>query len=334
MSTSLERSSSAPPILLIGIQLVATISDVLMQRAYRIEYKNSTRRSLFVGTAIAASVSFVLIPIFSAFVPESFASKCFGDDGRLVDCCSWSSSGDRVCKLYGSQGLRTMFRSVFEHPFLLLNGVSAVVYCSSSVILLKHSAGQILKVNATLASTFVITPLIRLLMPYENVRPIAPIFVCISILGATLSTISPSQVPFCRTFDDGVVDLSRSNRSKADEKRYLLETEAAGFDRPSGLVVPRTRSLSDVFVGNSSAKASAEVLGAFVLMVASSATWTVMQRYAQSSCGINYLGRSEAPVDRPSRFRPFDDTHDAFAQVSLPSIRYSRPHTYFLTSPS
>ena len=120
------------------------------------------------------------------------------ENGELLPCCAWDEPDSSQCTVRSRnpQGMFSAFDSLVNFPFLFLNGVTAVIYCLSNVLILRHSAGQILKVNASLMATVLIAPLLWIIVPYEkNFTPaISFLAVFVAIMGATLSTATPDQI--------------------------------------------------------------------------------------------------------------------------------------------
>ena len=130
-------------------------------------------------------------------LPSKYSAYCM-ENGELLPCCAWDEPDSSQCTVRSRnpQGMFSAFDSLLSFPFLFLNGVSAVIYCLSNVLILRHSAGQILKVNASLMATILIAPLLWIIVPYErNFTPaISFLAVFVAITGATLSTATPDQI--------------------------------------------------------------------------------------------------------------------------------------------
>ena len=180
-----------------------------------------------------------------------------------------------------SQGVTTAFETLYLYPLLLLNGLTAVLYHVAEVIILKHSVGQVLKVNACLCSTFLIPPIVRILVPFDNVEPIPPLLVCLAAVGATLTALSPVQWKY----------MFSCFRSSAVQDKSLLarnEEEIRPIMMEKGKKKKKKTSVSS---SSSSSLAAAFALSiAVATMLFSSALWASFQRYAQNECGVNHTG--------------------------------------------
>lgn len=83
-------------------------------------------------------------------------------DGRLPEYCAVRNGTlAHPCTEIScpSQGPGSMFRSIVNHPLLLLNGLSSIVYYTGEVMLYQQPMGLVLLVVAALASSFVIEPM-------------------------------------------------------------------------------------------------------------------------------------------------------------------------------
>jgi len=190
-------SSHPPPLLwILTIQLVATIADTILARVVRVEFAGSPRRSLIGQTVAAAVVTSVCLLFLQHYLPIKYSSNCMVDGG-LVPCCGGNSMGKdgEPCGAGdgGSQGITNVVQMLYLHPWLLLNGVSGIVYACATVILLSHSAGQILKVNSTMFSTFLIAPTLKIFNPESIVSGVPLPIVLVAAFGATLSSITAAD---------------------------------------------------------------------------------------------------------------------------------------------
>ena len=295
---------------MILIQIAATLGDLLVQRSLRIEYKWSTRRSLLAGTISATLAVLVVLFIVDRVAPFEFTALCF-DGTKMGACCMWERDSDGVeRKVCGTsydekpQGFVNMLPAMMKYKLLLLNGVSGVAYSVCNTLLLKHYPGQILKVNATLVSTFFIAPIAWMLMPYETerVQPISFSLVFLAIFGATLSTLSPGQFIFwkphdisgdCNDKEDENGESANDRESVLSERMHLVNGATASEPLPRLPLKKRrrhSRAVSTTFLAASAARDSATISLSFLVMALSSAFWAAMQRWAQVSCGVNHLG--------------------------------------------
>lgn len=313
-----------PPLALIFVvQIFAVLSDTMLQRAFRVEYGGSPRRSILAATIGAAVVTAIIVGLLELFAPIDLTADCFNDDGKLLTCCDASDS-EAVSKLAfkdtcgvgpfpddgrpTTQGVSTMFIALTRYPFLLLNGMTAIIYHICEVVILKHSIGPILKVNACLGSTFLINTFVTWLVPMEHPVPISPLLVMLAAFGATLSALSPRQLQrivgaICplpqgndidqdNKEDDGDLEKeywtnAKKNAIKGeashDELRPIVSKEAKEKDSPT--LLPPSSSASEPVVLQAT-----KLSFAFGAMLVSSALWAAMQRYAQVSCGVNHTG--------------------------------------------
>ena len=283
---------STPPLsMVVLVQLFAVSSDTMLQRAFRVEYQGSSRRSILAATIGAAVVTAIAILMFQYGLPLKLTSKCFQDEG-LNNCCDHYHEDDAKdhdefdpprCGLGGpdvSQGVTTAFETLYLYPLLLLNGLTAVLYHVAEVIILKHSVGQVLKVNACLCSTFLIPPIVRILVPFDNVEPIPPLLVCLAAVGATLTALSPVQWKY----------MFSCFRSSAVQDKSLLARNEEEI-RPIMMEKGKKKKQETSVSSSSSSLAAAFALSiAVATMLFSSALWASFQRYAQNECGVNHTG--------------------------------------------
>ena len=273
------------------VQLFAVSSDTMLQRAFRVEYQGSSRRSILAATIGAAVVTAIAILMFQYGLPLKLTSKCFQDEG-LNNCCDHYDEDDAKdhdefdpprCGLGGpdvSQGVTTAFETLYLYPLLLLNGLTAVLYHVAEVIILKHSVGQVLKVNACLCSTFLIPPIVRILVPFDNVEPIPPLLVCLAAVGATLTALSPVQWKY----------MFSCFRSSAVQDKSLLARNEEEI-RPIMMEKGKKKKHETSVSSSSSSLAAAFALSiAVATMLFSSALWASFHRYAQNECGVNHTG--------------------------------------------
>eukprot|EP00940_MAST-03C_sp_MAST-3C-sp2_P001545 g1545.t1 len=285
-------------------------SDTMLQRAFRVEYGGSPRRSIVAATIGAAVVTAILILAIQYLAPQAYTAECF-DDGSLEPCCDDTDTEavskrafKHVCGIGGSspasyanpptQGVTTMFVALYRYPLLLVNGLTAIVYHICEVVILKHSVGQILKVNACLGSTFLITPLVRYLVPLEDPAPIAPLLVLLAAVGATLSALSPVQLrQIANTFCPALATTEGNERGPR-----LLSGKAANGDKEASRGMasygarPREKDDKERAEKNGAPLIvqATKLSAAFAAMLVASAMWAAMQRYAQVSCGVNHSG--------------------------------------------
>lgn len=197
---------AAPPLLwILGVQIVGTLADTLLSRTFRVEFSGSPRRSLIASTIVAAVVTTVGVLLLEFGLPLKYSADCMTQDRGLVPCCGSSyplALDGSVCAAGAGapQGVTNVLRLLYEHPWLLLNGFSAVVYACATVILLSHSIGSILKVNATMFSTFLIAPLLKIFNPESSVKGIPLVIVVAAAFGATLSSITLPQLYWLLAF--------------------------------------------------------------------------------------------------------------------------------------
>ena len=160
-------------------------------------YRGSPRRALIASTIGGGVVATAMVYAFQISLPSKYSAYCM-ENGELLPCCSWDEPGSSRCNIRSRdpQGMSSAFDSMLNFPFLFLNGVSAIIYCLANVLILRHSAGQILKVNASLFATILIAPLLWIIVPYErDFTPAISFFaVFVAITGATLSTATPVQI--------------------------------------------------------------------------------------------------------------------------------------------
>jgi hypothetical protein len=254
-------------------------------------YKGSPRRALIASTVGGAIVAASAMCVLQVTLPVRYSAHCM-ENGELLPCCAWHDVLSSTCDVRSRepQGMFTAFDSIVNHPFLLLNGVSAVVYCLSNVLLLRHSAGQILKVNASLMATFLIAPMLWIIVPYERkfTPAISFLTVFIAIMGATLSTLTPDQIAnvLCACCRQRFNIIKNENDiDEEEESKNLLSTH---LKRP---VLKRSISSSSTMsMIVQSSRDTLTVSLAFVMMTVSSALWACMQRYAQYTAGVNHLG--------------------------------------------
>ena len=282
----MDGTSTTPPLsMVILVQLFAVSSDTMLQRAFRVEYQGSSRRSILAATIGAAVVTALAILMFQYGLPVQLTSKCFEDEG-LDNCCDHYDEDDvkdhgkfdpSRCGLGGpdvSQGVTTMLETLYLYPLLLLNGLTAVLYHVAEVIILKNSVGQVLKVNACLCSTFLIPPIVRVLVPFDNVEPIPPVLVCLAAVGATLTALSPVQWKYifsCFRYNS-VRDKSLAQNQEEIQPILLAKKKDQESSSSSSLAAAFALSV------------------AVATMLFSSALWASFQRYAQNECGVNHTG--------------------------------------------
>ena len=289
---SMSGISSPPLSMVVLVQLFAVSSDTMLQRAFRVEYQGSSRRSILAATIGAAVVTALAILMFQYGLPLKLTSKCFEDEG-LNNCCDYYHEDDARdhdefdpprCGLGGpdvSQGVTTAFETLYLYPLLLLNGLTAVLYHVAEVIILKHSIGQVLKVNACLCSTFLIPPIVRILVPFDNVEPIPPLLVCLAAVGATLTALSPVQWKY-------MFSCFRSSSTTTVQDKFLL---ARNEEEIRPIMMEKEKKKQETSSSSSSSLAAAFALSiAVATMLFSSALWASFQRYAQNECGVNHTG--------------------------------------------
>ena len=234
----------------------------------------------------AAVVTAVAILTFQYGLPLDLTSKCF-EDGGLENCCDHYEEDDLKehdefdpprCGLGGpdvSQGVTTALETLYLYPLLLVNGLTAVLYHVAEVILLKHSVGQILKVNACLGSTFLITPIVNVLVPFDDVAPIPPFLVGLAAVGATLTALSPVQWKYI--FSSLGFGRNKTKQEEEEIRPILMEK---GKDEKKKKNEGKMSPLAAAF-------ALSVAVG---VMLFSSALWASFQRYAQMECGVNHTG--------------------------------------------
>jgi len=158
-STSPSEADGRPPLLLLlGVQLLASVSDLLVGSAAR---QSTPRRTLLARTLVSSAQTLLIGVVLQLGAPQLTSRRY---KGREQLPCALESA----C---APQGPLWVPASLLAHPLLLANGLLALGYHVSELAILRHAWGAVLKPSAGLGSVLFVGPIAAYLgLPDEAPR--------------------------------------------------------------------------------------------------------------------------------------------------------------------
>jgi len=224
----------------------------------------------------------VVLGILQLALPASITGAVY-INGDQIACnqtnCDATVNCTTVTVDCPSQGPFSMFQQIYDHPFLLVNGVVNLLYYTGETMLYREPLGLIFLVTASLASTFLLNP-INLILDQPTDAPLPASVLVPGIIGALLCVIEKREKE--------TVSKPALADALLDEPSSFLSEPVESINQPLITVVVGKRSKWETV--RFYLKSSLRVFVPFSMLAVTYALWFVIQKYVDNDYHVNAFG--------------------------------------------